>query len=583
MVRSMPIANFQRSARVNWTTPGQTPGQPARPWFAKEPLKPGPLKFWGHAFLTAGAVLATVAFTPVRSWAAEQLFFDFGPLNRSIPVASLEHFAETGEVDAALAPYFRKLTPAQQADLKTALTTTKAVDVVTVSQFFYDPMGARSLDFMGNVIQTDGFLNGGKALRSAIITSAANGEISLLSVLQNFPSRTIQLDLEGILKLVRQTKAEVEATQALLKAVAAQSAADAALPPPLDLAALPDLTQPGPYGMRRIDLTLVDPARQNRTVPVIVFVPENLAAAPSSLPVVVVSHGLGSSPNDFLEAGVIASYGFVVALPDHIGSDTVQKQALLDGLSDEMFKVSEFLDRPLDITFLLDELERTNQSQYQGKLNLDQVLLVGHSFGGYTALAIAGATIDFDQLAQACTPEQNILLDAAQLLECRALELDPVAVQRLGVEGVRDERVKIIVPFAPVSNLFGQSGISRIQIPVAMSAGTVDVAAPAMPEQATTFTWLTTPDKYLYLIQNASHNASLTEMVDKFLHVQNSYDQSSQEELVLVQELSRTLVVAFAQVYLNNDQTYAPFLRSAYVEAVSQEPFKRYLVRELPD
>ncbi len=582
MVRSMPIANLQRSARVNRTTPDQPPDQradqPVKPWFAKSQLK-----FWGHGLLATGAVLATVAFTPVRSWAAEQLFFDFGPLSRSIPVASLEHFAETGEVDAALAPYFRKLTPAQQADLKTALTTTKTVDVVTVSQFFYDPMGARSLDFMGNVIQTDGFLNGGKALRSALITSAANGEISLLSVLQNFPSRTIQLDLQGILKLVRQTKAEVEATQALLKTVAAQSAADAALPPPLDLAALPDLTQPGPYGTRRIDLTLVDPARQNRTVPVIVFVPENLAAAPSSLPVVVVSHGLGSSPNDFLEAGAIASYGFVVALPDHIGSDTAQKQALLNGFSDEMFKVSDFLDRPLDITFLLDELERTNQSQYQGRLNLDQVLLVGHSFGGYTALAIAGATIDFDQLAQACTPEQNILLDAAQLLECRALELDPAAVQRLGVEGVRDERVKIVMPFAPVSNLFGQSGISRIQIPVAISAGTVDVAAPAMPEQATTFTWLTTPDKYLYLIQNASHNASLTEMVDKFLHVQNSYDQSSQEELVISQELTLTLVMAFAQVYLNNDQTYAPFLRSAYVEAVSQEPFKRYLVRELPD
>jgi hypothetical protein len=67
------------------------------------------------------------------------------------------------------------------------------------------------------------------------------------------------------------------------------------------------------------------------------------------------------------------------------------------------------------------------------------------------------------------------------------------------------------------------------------------------------------------------------------LHVQNSYDQSSQEELVISQELTLTLVVAFAQVYLNNDQTYAPFLRSAYVEAVSQEPFKRYLVRELPD
>jgi predicted dienelactone hydrolase len=38
----------------------------------------------------------------------------------------------------------------------------------------------------------------------------------------------------------------------------------------------------------------------------------------------------------------IASYGFVVALPQHPGSDFQQAQALLNGLSREVFDINEF-------------------------------------------------------------------------------------------------------------------------------------------------------------------------------------------------------------------------------------------------
>jgi predicted dienelactone hydrolase len=44
----------------------------------------------------------------------------------------------------------------------------------------------------------------------------------------------------------------------------------------------------------------------------------------------------------------------------------------------------------------------------------------------------------------------------------------------------------------------------------------------------------------------------------------------------------KSLVVAFSQVYLNQQEDYRPFLRSAYVEAVSVEPFRVHLVRDLP-
>lgn len=44
---------------------------------------------------------------------------------------------------------------------------------------------------------------------------------------------------------------------------------------------------------------------------------------------------------------------------------------------------------------MIDELERRNPSQFEGRLDLQNVGVPGHSFGGYGALAVAGAVIDF--------------------------------------------------------------------------------------------------------------------------------------------------------------------------------------------
>lgn len=527
--------------------------------------------------------LATLALTPLPSRAAEAVYFDFRLLGRSVPTESLAHFAETGEADDHLAPFLRRLTPEQKEGVREALTASREVDLVRVSQWNYSPMGEDLLRFAGELIQTEGHLNGERAIRAALLAAAADGELSVIDVIEHFPTRELRFDLNQVITVVRQLEAEADQTLAVVEAVTRQSQADAAANP-INLAALPDLTQPGPYATRRISLTLQDPNRNNRTYPVELFVPENLAAVPGQLPIVVLSHGLGDTRTSFLDLERLATYGFAVALPEHIGSNASQKAALLSGLDHELFKAREFLDRPLDIRFLLDELERTNASQYQGKLNTDEVAVLGHSFGGYTALALAGATLDFEALAQGCTPEANILLNAAQLLECRALELrdDPAVVQQLSVEGVADDRVKAVMVFAPVSRLFGPQGMARIQIPTAIVGGAFDVVAPVVPEQVEAFGWLTTEDKYLYLYENTSHTPELTRLVDSVFHINRQFEQGTEEALELNRATMRTLATAYAQVYLKGDSRYEPFLSAAYIEAISEEPFLRHLVRELP-
>ncbi|WP_017297247.1 alpha/beta hydrolase [Nodosilinea nodulosa] len=533
------------------------------------------------AALALGLATTFLVALPLR--AAEQVVLEFGPFSRAIPTESLVNFAATGTVDRQLAPFLRRLNPAQIGGLQAILSRSRAVQVVPISQWFNSPMGDRSLQFLGKVAQTEAGLNGGKALRAAIVAAATeDGEISLIDIVRHFPTGEMRLNVSQAMALARQVRAEAAATGAIAAAIEQQSQAEAAQPPPLDLAALPDLTQPGPYGSRQISLTLVD-AERNRTYPADVFIPQNLPGS-GPIPVIVISHGLGDSRTTFFGlAAHAASHGFAVALPDHIGSNSTQKQAMLTGLDSETFKARDFLDRPLDISFLLDELDRLNGSTFGGRLDVSRVAAVGHSFGGYTALAVGGAKIDFERLAQRCDPAANLLIDAAMVLECRALELrDDEAVMARLAQGTQDDRVQLVMAFAPVSNLFGPRGLADVAVPVMLLGGEVDLLAPVVPQQVAAFSWLRGRDRYLYLGENTSHGPDFTKLFARFLYLDAGLEQGIDEAIATTQGVNRSLVVAFGQVYLAQREDYRPFLRSAYVETVSADPFRLHLVRDLP-
>ena len=532
-----------------------------------------------------GAMALAMALGGQRSaQAAETVVLEFGPFSRSVPVSALEEFAQGNSASRELAPLLRRLTPDQQEGFRTGLNASREVNLIPLSQWFYDPMGEHSLVFLGKVIRTEARLNGHRALRAALITAAAeDNSLSLLNVIRHFPTGTLRLDLAQLLRNAEQTIDEAEATRVVVEAVRSKSRQESAAQP-LDLATLPDLTQPGPHGSRQISLHLTDPAR-DRTYPVELVVPQDLASLPGPIPVVVISHGLGDRPQSFLDiAAHAASHGFVVALPEHIGSNLAQQQAMLNGLAQENFSPQEFLDRPLDIRFLLDELSRRNGAEFGGRLALDRTVVVGHSLGGYTALALAGATIDFERLAQRCDPSTNILADVALLLECRALDLrsQPAVVEQLGETGLRDDRVALVMAFAPVSNLFGPQGMAAIERPVMIFGGALDVVAPVVPQQVSAFNWLTTPDRYLYLADNTSHGPGFTRSISQLLDFDRNLAQGIDEAIGITRGVNKALLVAFTQVYAANRQEFGPFLQASYVEAVSADPFRVHLVRILP-
>ncbi len=165
-------------------------------------------------------------------------------------------------------------------------------------------------------------------------------------------------------------------------------------------------------------------------------------------PLVVYSHGSGGLryiASYYTEA--IASYGYIVAAPDHTGNTAADR--LLG--SEAEFDVTA-LNRPNDVVATINAMLDPTSTETAGfvtAVDPDSIAVTGHSFGGFTALAAAGG---YDN------------------------PLDSFVV---------DGRVDAIIPLAPATGdgtrLMSDAGLESIQIPTLVMVGTNDSTTPVEP------------------------------------------------------------------------------------------------------
>ncbi|NJN31214.1 MAG: hypothetical protein HC824_12880, partial [Synechococcales cyanobacterium RM1_1_8] len=208
-------------------------------------------------------------------------------------------------------------------------------------------------------------------------------------------------------------------------------------------------------------------------------------------------------------------------------------------------------------------------------LQLDRVAVFGHSFGAYTALALAGARINFDQLRQDCQPGA-MLLDLSLLLQCRALELDPAQVPEL-----KDDRIAALILADPVGrSLFGPRELGRIHLPLLWSGAQRDPLTPLVLSQVPAFRWLGSEDKYFAVAEAASH-LHFQRNVGAAIHGQGTAPplgiQSLQAWIAppppALQDYTNALGLAFLHSYLLQDDRYRPYLQPGYAQQLSQAPY----------
>ena len=522
--------------------------------------------------LTCGVITTLALGMPLK--AAENIILSYGPLEFTLKVNSLASFAKDGTIDEKLGQYLSlaKVTEPEKKLFRKSLNEKPGVDPKVVSRFFGTEIGKDVLRQFGAFLTLPDGSNGKANLKQGMVQAAASSEgFTLLNTLEQMP-QDIKIDGQGVLALTKRAKLVVEATKLFSSELAELSAAEAAQDTPVDFSSQPDLRQLGPHKVTQQTWTLTD-AKRDRTFFVEVYVPQKWRS--EKVPVIVISHGLSSEPAAFVNsAQKLASYGFVVAVPQHPGSDTSQVQRLLAGKSDRVFLLNEFIDRPLDISYVIDELERRNAQDFEGRLALAQVGVMGHSFGGYTALAIAGATLDLDHLKDVCTRELRAL-NTSLLLQCRALDLPPRTYN------FRDPRVISVLVANPVNSaIFGPQGMGQIQIPVFVGAGSYDPATPFVFEQVQSFPWLKTPHRYLMMIEGQAHvdtsklDAGVTQLIDSVPGLTLPSPQ-------LISAYFNTMIVAFAEVHVVNNAEYSVYLEPAYVQYLSQgQQFKAHMITQ---
>lgn len=218
-------------------------------------------------------------------------------------------------------------------------------------------------------------------------------------------------------------------------------------------------------------------------------------------PLVIFSHGFGANPEWYSTLTEhYASHGFVVLAPEHVEHNWFENAAAT-------------VSRPLDIKRTLDYAEEITApgGDLAGQIDMGNVAVVGHSYGGYTALAMAGAQFDVDGLTERCAA---LAEDDPPTFLCQPLiGKEEMLADGLGLESVPeglwppvgDPRVTAIVSIAGDSYLFGEAGLSKITIPMMAIGGTADTGTPYAWGIKPSFDFASSEQKALVSFIGAEH------------------------------------------------------------------------------
>ena len=530
-------------------------------------VRQGALSSWWRSVAIVVGLTASLTMglpTPAAN-AAERIRFRYGLYELVVTRAELETFAETGEAEGGLKMLLNQLGPELGGQFQGALQANYDLNPVLASRFANTRSGEQLLTEAGNLIQTESGLNGFKGLRAALVLSAAEPEgLTLLNFIEQFPT-DIRVDISQALTTSKNFGQLLGETQQAIGQLEAETAAMAATEATVDFTTLPDPRMPGNLGAVVQTLTLYDQGR-DRTITTDIYTPEASTAQP--MPVIVVSNGLGAKRDRFTELAMhLASHGFAVAIPDHPGSDRQRLQAFYQGLESENFEPTEYIDRPKDVSFVLDELTRLNAELFDNRLDPEKAGVFGYSFGGTTALALAGAKIDRDHLQQDCDTRSS-LFNISLLYQCRALELPPAAL----TTDLRDQRVQASYVFVPFTrSLYGPEGLAQVEDPVLWEATDKDILTPFVVEQLPAYNWLAKgkEDRYLAVTAGLPHAQITQEVLGRLTREESDWESMR----AIAEGYHQTLSAAFFQVHLANDESYRPYLQARGAQYLTQAPY----------
>jgi len=190
-----------------------------------------------------------------------------------------------------------------------------------------------------------------------------------------------------------------------------------------------------------------------------------------NLPIVIISHGGGGNFLGYLTiAEFLSERGFVVIMIEHYKNNR----------NDNEYenKLQNFEIRPRHISITIDTI--LSDELFKNHIDKDKIIIIGHSMGGYTALAVAGG--------EAYTKD------------------------RVKVETTKDERVKAIILLAPATGFYKyEKSLDKVKIPILFFSAEKDNLTTSKEHKELVENQLSYNENVVFeIIENAGHFSFLS-------------------------------------------------------------------------
>lgn len=495
----------------------------------------------GSGMLVGGAF----ALPAQPAAAVQQLTVELGPAEVTVQVNDLAAFSQTGEVTSSLEPLRPWLTPTVQATLKNHLSVEPAIRDRIFQDLATSSNGRLVVGFLAKVAPS----LSPETLQAAMQAAAATESgITAITLLEALPGESLTLQGKELLRVASQLGLSYLEQTALSRVL--DNELEAVGGPILMKQFEPSIS--GGHPFERWSVSFRDHDR-DRVIPMDLYWSEN-----SRGPLVILSHGFGADRH-FLAylAEHLASHGLTVVALEHPGSNV---EALIRD-EGSLLPAQEFIARPKDISFLLDRLEELNQNSFflRGRLNLENVTLVGHSLGGYTGLVLAGGQLDAAALANFCQDLDLGASSPAAWLQCAATEAE------LPSTSLADARISQLVVMNPLAGrIFGDKGLRQVKVPTLFLTSTSDGITSVSDQQLRPFNQLAGPRALIAVIGGTHLSVGDPANINPALTQVPFMPERPEEETLRLRQYLNGVVLSFVMQQTDQAKQYQSFLSADY-------------------
>ncbi len=286
-----------------------------------------------------------------------------------------------------------------------------------------------------------------------------------------------------------------------------------------------------------------------------------LTETPGPFPLIVFSHGHQSfDAQSYFLTEYLTTHGFIVAACDHIEDTT--------GTQDDKYLVKSALDRPQDLSLMIDTLlewNTTSGHMLEGKIDPARIGATGHSFGAYSVIAVLGPAFDMNDFLDKCEElgEEN-WTGGWRFCEDMLEDADMSYAEDCTPCSFKDDRILVSVPMCPaLQAVFKEGEIEAIDVPMLLMAGELDDTIPAVSEVYPFFEHATHPDTIYWELEGAGH-FTFSNMCE-ILNLPEYGCGTGFTDPDLAYGLINTATTAYLNIFVNQDERYWKYFEDDYL------------------